>query len=186
MTETIGAYCTWDLTASLSRFITNTFDDGESSSSKLVLAFLFLTGGMFTATVRNRRSTDESDKAESYNKFTNNNNNKYYILHTCSAKSKYWKSISNHVNGCGAQGMPILITLSHFRSATDADYHNVTNTDGMRMNTVLENLHVTCCMQSNGNSDWCAIVCSNKTKSELFALWSFCTACHLVIPYCEG
>ena len=94
-------------------------------------------------------------------------------------------SISNHVNGCGAQGMPILITLSHFRSATDADYHNVTNTDGMRMNTVLENLHVTC-VQSNGNSDWCAVVCSNKTKSELFALWSFCTACHLVIPYCEG
>jgi len=34
-------------------------------------------------------------------------------------------SALNHVNGCSAQGMPILITLSYIRSAVDTDYQYV-------------------------------------------------------------
>jgi len=63
------------------------------------------------------RSNDKWDKVKSYNRFTDNNNNKYYLLHSYSAKLKCLisdaeDSASNHINGFGAQAMLMLITLS--------------------------------------------------------------------------
>lgn len=54
-------------------------------------------------------------------------------------------SASNHINGCGAQAMLILIKLSYFRSAADTDYQRVMNTDCMRMNIREFSRHLCAC-----------------------------------------